>query len=84
MRKDEKMAEKNGPLDKEHEEGGDPVNDEEMEDEECEEDMIALNAQLDALSSALDSLEQKNDFINDQLRQILEENKQAREEVKEQ
>lgn len=41
-----------------------------------------LNNQLDQLNNALDQLEQKNDDIHAQLVQLLETNRQAREQFK--
>ena len=68
-----------------------PINndeDEEMEedDEELSEEEAAefslLNQQLDQLDKALDAIEEKNDSINSKLRELLEESKQARLEMK--
>jgi len=48
----------------------------ELEDEAAE--FSLLNQQLDQLDQALDAIEQKNDSIHSQLRELLQESKQAR------
>ena len=40
--------------------------------------LLNKKAQLDQLDKALDAMEQKNDSIHDQLRELLEDSKQAR------
>ena len=56
-----------------------------MDEEELTEDEAAefsvLNQQLDQLDKALDAMEQKNDAIHNQLRDLLEDSKKARLEV---
>jgi len=60
----------------------DADDDEELTEEEAEEFSI-LNQQLDQLDQALDAMEQKNDSIHSQLRELLEESKKARLEMAE-
>ncbi|XP_047485790.1 UPF0184 protein AAEL002161-like [Penaeus chinensis] len=70
----------NGPAEKEEQRDTNDEEDmeEDMEDYD-EEEFSKLNAELDALNTALDAIEEKNDFINVRLRQILMENKSLRE-----
>ncbi|CAG2062393.1 unnamed protein product [Timema podura] len=42
-----------------------------------------LNSQLDQLNSALDALEQKNNYIQAQFKELLESNKETRQQLKE-
>lgn len=46
-------------------------------------EMLALNAEIDAINTALDSWERKNDLINIELRNILRENAEAKKEIQE-
>lgn len=61
--------------------------DEEMEDDEDDlddmspEEFQAINNQLDALNTALDDIEQKNDNIHARLLQLLESNKEIRQQM---
>ena len=74
----------NDPVDEEElpEAEGMEEDDMDAEEEEMTEDEAAefslLNQQLDQLDQALDAIEQKNDSIHSQLRELLQESKQAR------
>ena len=74
----------NDPVDEEElpEAEGMEEDDMDAEEEELTEDEAAefslLNQQLDQLDQALDAIEQKNDSIHSQLRELLQESKQAR------
>ena len=77
----------NDPVDEEElpEAEGMEEDDMDAEEEEMTEDEAAefslLNQQLDQLDQALDAIEQKNDSIHSQLRELLQESKQARLEI---
>ena len=61
--------------------GGERMEEDDLEEELTEEEAAEfslLNQQLDQLDKALDAMEQKNDSIHDQLRELLEDSKQAR------
>ena len=61
--------------------GGERMDEDDLEEELTEEEAAEfslLNQQLDQLDKALDAMEQKNDSIHDQLRELLEDSKQAR------
>ena len=79
----------NDPVDEEElpEAEGMEEDDMDAEEEEMTEDEAAefslLNQQLDQLDQALDAIEQKNDSIHTQLRELLQESKQARLELEE-
>ena len=74
----------NDPMEEEELPEGEGMEDD-MDEEELTEDEAAefsvLNQQLDQLDKALDAMEQKNDAIHNQLRDLLEDSKQARLEV---
>ncbi|KAJ8390037.1 hypothetical protein AAFF_G00111980 [Aldrovandia affinis] len=68
---------------------GDPnisITDETVDDEEefNEEEYVAINSMLDQINSCLDDLEERNDALNGKLHQLLESNRQARLEFREQ
>ncbi|KPP67759.1 UPF0184 protein C9orf16-like [Scleropages formosus] len=54
------------------------------EDELNEEEYAAINSMLDQISSCLDDLEERNDVLNGKLHELLESNRQARKEFREQ
>ncbi|KAJ8346799.1 hypothetical protein SKAU_G00282000 [Synaphobranchus kaupii] len=58
----------------------DPTNEEEFNEEEY----AAINSMLDQINSCLDDLEERNDALNDKLHELLESNRQARLEFREQ
>ena len=70
----------NDPMEEEQLPEGEEMDD--LDEEEMTEDEAAefslLNQQLDQLDKALDAMEQKNDSIHDQLRDLLEDSKKAR------
>ena len=70
----------NNPMEEEELPEGEEMDD--LDEEEMTEDEAAefslLNQQLDQLDKALDAMEQKNDSIHDQLRDLLEDSKKAR------
>ena len=70
----------NDPMEEEELPEGEEMDD--LDEEEMTEDEAAefslLNQQLDQLDKALDAMEQKNDSIHDQLRDLLEDSKKAR------
>ena len=70
----------NDPMEEEELPEGEGMEEEDMdeltEDEAAE--FSLLNEQLDQLDKALDAMEQKNDDIHNQLRDLLEDSKQAR------
>ncbi|KAF4526667.1 hypothetical protein B566_EDAN015666 [Ephemera danica] len=49
---------------------------EEDEESPMDEEFLTINSQLDQISSVLDVLEQKNDHLQAQLRELLESNRQ--------
>ncbi|XP_067825606.1 UPF0184 protein C9orf16 homolog [Heptranchias perlo] len=57
---------------------------EEEEEDVPEEEYAALNLMLDQINSCLDNLEEKNDVLNTKLRELLESNRQARMEFRQQ
>jgi len=67
------------PVDMEEEEE-EEVDLEELNEEELREFHV-LNRQLDALDQVLDSLEEKNDVIHSQLKDLLEDSKKTRLEI---
>ena len=79
-----KQEQDNDPMEEEELPEGEGMEDD-MDEEELTEDEAAefsvLNQQLDQLDKALDAMEQKNDAIHNQLRDLLEDSKQARLEV---
>ncbi|KAK1787671.1 hypothetical protein P4O66_016165 [Electrophorus voltai] len=50
------------------------------EDEFSEEEYAAINSMLDQINSCLDDLEERNDALNGKLHELLESNRQARQE----
>ncbi|XP_030625078.1 bublin coiled-coil protein [Chanos chanos] len=52
------------------------------EDEFSEEEYAAINTMLDEINSCLDDLEQRNDTLNGKLHELLESNRQARQEFR--
>ncbi|XP_036385792.1 UPF0184 protein C9orf16 homolog [Megalops cyprinoides] len=54
------------------------------EDEFNEEEYAAINSMLDQINSCLDDLEERNDALNGKLHELLESNRQARQEFREQ
>ncbi|XP_010876095.1 UPF0184 protein C9orf16 homolog [Esox lucius] len=52
------------------------------EDEFSEEEYAAINTMLDQINSCLDDLEERNDSLNGKLHELLESNRQARQEFK--
>ncbi|XP_041754284.1 bublin coiled-coil protein isoform X2 [Coregonus clupeaformis] len=52
------------------------------EDEFSEEGNTAINTMLDQINSCLDDLEERNDSLNDKLHELLESNRQARQEFR--
>ena len=72
----------NDPMEEEELPEGEGMEEDDMDEEELTEDEAAefslLNEQLDQLDKALDAMEQKNDDIHNQLRDLLEDSKQAR------
>ncbi|XP_069774880.1 bublin coiled-coil protein isoform X1 [Narcine bancroftii] len=64
---------------------GEPaVNVEREEDDVSAEEYDALNLMLDQISSCLDNLEEKNDVLNAKFQELLESNRQARLEFRQQ
>ncbi|XP_051892841.1 UPF0184 protein C9orf16 homolog [Pristis pectinata] len=64
---------------------GDPaVNVEREEDDVSAEEYDALNLMLDQINSCLDNLEEKNDVLNAKFQELLESNRQARMEFRQQ
>ena len=80
-----KQEQDNDPMEEEELPEGEGMEEDDMDEEELTEDEAAefsvLNQQLDQLDKALDAMEQKNDAIHNQLRDLLEDSKQARQEV---
>ncbi|XP_062844802.1 UPF0184 protein C9orf16 homolog [Trichomycterus rosablanca] len=52
----------------------------EDEDDFNDEEYTAINSMLDQISSCLDDLEERNDSLNFKLHELLESNRQARQE----
>ncbi|XP_066513973.1 UPF0184 protein C9orf16 homolog [Hoplias malabaricus] len=52
------------------------------EDEFNEEEYAAINSMLDQINSCLDDLEERNDALNGKLHELLESNRQARQEFR--
>uniref|UniRef100_A0A3B3D262 Bublin coiled coil protein n=1 Tax=Oryzias melastigma TaxID=30732 RepID=A0A3B3D262_ORYME len=52
------------------------------EDEFGEEEYAAINSMLDQINSYLDDLEERNDALNGKLHELLESNRQARQEFR--
>ncbi|MBN3274746.1 TNF15 factor, partial [Polyodon spathula] len=50
----------------------------------CETEYAAINAMLDQINSCLDDLEERNDSLNTKLKELLESNRQARQEFRQQ
>ncbi|XP_028828502.1 bublin coiled-coil protein [Denticeps clupeoides] len=50
------------------------------DDEFNEEEYAAINSMLDQINSCLDDLEERNDALNGKLHELLESNRQARQE----
>lgn len=46
----------------------------------CFEEYVAINSMLDQISSCLDDLEERNDSLNSKLYELLESNRQVRQE----
>ncbi|KAE8751683.1 hypothetical protein FOCC_FOCC001530 [Frankliniella occidentalis] len=59
------------------------LNDDPDEDDISPEEFAALNSQMDQLNSALDVLEEQNDMIHAKLVDLLESNRAARKQFKE-
>ncbi|KAF4072854.1 hypothetical protein AMELA_G00252350 [Ameiurus melas] len=55
-----------------------------VEDEEDfnEQEYAAINSMLDQINSCLDNLEERNDALNGKLHELLESNRQARQEFR--
>ncbi|XP_026099500.1 bublin coiled-coil protein [Carassius auratus] len=56
----------------------------EDEDEFNEEEYAAIDSMLDQINSCLDDIEERNDALNGKLHELLESNRQARREFREQ
>ncbi|XP_067263195.1 UPF0184 protein C9orf16 homolog [Chanodichthys erythropterus] len=56
----------------------------EDEDEFSEEEYAAIDSMLDQINSCLDDIEDRNDALNGKLHELLESNKQARREFRQQ
>ncbi|XP_061911281.1 UPF0184 protein C9orf16 homolog [Entelurus aequoreus] len=54
----------------------------EDEDEFSDEEFVAVNSMLDQINSYLDDLEDKNDALNSKMHELLESNRQARQEFR--
>ncbi|MCI4394216.1 hypothetical protein PGIGA_G00166290 [Pangasianodon gigas] len=54
----------------------------EDEDDFNEEEYAAINSMLDQINSCLDDLEERNDALNGKLHELLESNRQARQEFR--
>ncbi|KAK1155682.1 hypothetical protein AOXY_G26531 [Acipenser oxyrinchus oxyrinchus] len=54
------------------------------EEEFGEEEYAAINAMLDQINSCLDDLEERNDSLNTKLKELLESNRQTRQEFRQQ
>ncbi|KAK3509182.1 hypothetical protein QTP70_022975 [Hemibagrus guttatus] len=54
----------------------------EDEDDFNEEEYAAINSMLDQINSCLDNLEERNDALNGKLHELLESNRQARQEFR--
>lgn len=52
------------------------------EDEFGDEEYVAINSMLDQINSYLDDLEERNDALNGKLHDLLESNRQARQEFR--
>lgn len=52
------------------------------DDEFNEEEYAAINSMLDQINSCLDNLEERNDALNGKLHELLESNRQARQEFR--
>ena len=77
-----KQDQDNDPMEEEELPEGEEMEEDDLDEEELTEDEAAefslLNQQLDQLDKALDAMEQKNDSIHNQLRDLLEDSKKAR------
>ncbi len=67
-----------GAEQQDQEERDDDDNEEEEEEELSPEEFAFLDRQLDQLNSALDSLEQRNDRLHGELRELLQSSREAR------
>ncbi|XP_039517543.1 UPF0184 protein C9orf16 homolog [Pimephales promelas] len=56
----------------------------EDEDEFSEEEYAAIDSMLDQINSCLDDIEEKNDSLNGKLHELLESNRQARRDFRQQ
>ncbi|XP_056111065.1 UPF0184 protein C9orf16 homolog [Rhinichthys klamathensis goyatoka] len=56
----------------------------EDEDEFSDEEYAAIDSMLDQINSCLDDIEEKNDSLNGKLHELLESNRQARRDFREQ
>lgn len=56
----------------------------EDEDDFSEEEYASINSMLDQINSCLDDLEDRNDALNGKLHELLESNRQARQEFRDQ
>ncbi|XP_043095881.1 UPF0184 protein C9orf16 homolog [Puntigrus tetrazona] len=56
----------------------------EDEDEFNEEEYAAIDSMLDQINSCLDDIEERNEALNGKLHELLESNRQARKEFREQ
>ncbi|XP_051524354.1 UPF0184 protein C9orf16 homolog [Myxocyprinus asiaticus] len=54
------------------------------EDEFSDEEYAAINSMLDQINSCLDNIEERNDVLNGKLHELLESNRQVRQEFREQ
>ncbi|KAM9440495.1 bublin coiled-coil protein [Clarias gariepinus] len=54
----------------------------EDEDDFNDEEYAAINSMLDQINSCLDDLEERNDALNGKLHELLESNRQARQEFR--
>ncbi|XP_046695251.1 UPF0184 protein C9orf16 homolog [Silurus meridionalis] len=54
----------------------------EDEDDFNEDEYAAINSMLDQINSCLDDLEERNDVLNGKLHELLESNRQARQEFR--
>ncbi|KAF0031516.1 UPF0184 protein C9orf16 homolog [Scophthalmus maximus] len=52
------------------------------EDEFGDEEYVAINSMLDQINSYLDGIEERNDSLNGKLHELLESNRQARQEFR--
>ncbi|XP_061655962.1 UPF0184 protein C9orf16 homolog isoform X1 [Phyllopteryx taeniolatus] len=51
-------------------------------DEFNDEEFVAINSMLDQINSYLDALEERNDALNSKMHELLESNRQARQEFR--